>query len=95
MLTEDIYTNPNAGQGLKFPIDPATVPGLPPGYKLVEATGMIEVWPGKPLVQLNGTVQELERQAKELNPDWKPRPFNVSTVDAQGKLRIFSDTTCP
>jgi hypothetical protein len=43
---------------------------------------MVEVFPGQPLVQLNGTVQEMHAQAKELNPEWKPLPVDNTTTPA-------------
>ncbi|PFH61008.1 hypothetical protein XA68_18426 [Ophiocordyceps unilateralis] len=31
---------------------------------------LIEVFPGRPYQVLNGTIQEVERRAMELNPNW-------------------------
>lgn len=51
------------------------------GYEVVVPEWEVEVTPGGPMVNLNGTVQEVHYQLTQLNPDWNEQYMTESETE--------------
>ncbi|KAL9048810.1 MAG: hypothetical protein Q9162_007541 [Coniocarpon cinnabarinum] len=72
---------------------PSPSTGIPEGYELVDMTWSVQAHPNGPYHELNGTIEQVRAQLKEMNPDFERDfpPVSGNATELAAKVEKRSD----